>query len=791
MSSLLPDLKLALRSCARRPGATALIVVSLAVTVGISAGAFSVLDAVVWRALPVRAPSELVSIWARDRQQRIDQMTWTEIQAISSRVPGLSDVIGQSRHTANVDVQDHREYPLIAATSDNYFDALGVGAALGTVYRRGAGRDGEIVISHSYWQRALGGDPGALARPLRVNNVELRVLGVLPVGFGGANRGLAVELFVPVQTAFGVLRFGHLEDRTNNDFEVLGRMKPGVAATAIRRDVEAALRHVDAEGASPGPGRTAYVERLDGSDDPRAGAVSILFGGIVLLVLLVAAANVANMRLAQNEERRGETAIRLALGASRLALWRQHLAEMAVLAGAGLVFSVVVSSWLVDLAPRMLFANDRFVDYFIRLDVRTWAFSLAAMLLVTLVGTALPFRDAGRTQVSPNLAARGATRTSRWLPALVVGQIAMVTGIVCVAGLLWQSMVNLSAIRPAMDPDRSLVLVSGFWNTDKEVTPGVDRMFRRLSALPGVRSVAFARRAMLSGSGGGAAVPVEFAGRPALSFRYNQVSPGYFSTTGARVLRGRVFTDGDSASSTPVMMINESFAGRFFRDRDPVGQWVRAAGAERQIVGVVEDGPTNHLREARDPYLYLPFAQRPSSDVTWFVEVAGRPGAGLDQIRRQSHAVDPAFQLFTIQTLADHMKAARAEDTLAAALAGGLAGLGLLLAAAGLFGVTLFAVGRRMQEFGVRVALGATARTLAAQVVRDSWTLVVLGLAVGTGIGAGGHALVRSELYGVSSWDVTSLIGAVTVVVLVSLVATLQPAIRAARVDPVVALRQD
>lgn len=791
MSSFLSDLRLAVRSCGRRPGATTLIIVSLAVTVGVSAGAFTVLDAVVWRSLPVRAPSELVAVWARDRQQRPDQMNWMEIQAIAARGAGLSEVVGQSRHTANVDVQDHREYLLIAATSDNYFDALGVGAAQGTVYHKGAGRDGEIVISYSYWQRAMGGDPAALARPLRVDDVELRVLGVTPRGFGGANRGLAVDLFVPVQTAFGMLRFGHLEDKANNDFEVLGRMKPGVSMDAVRKDVEAALRHVDAEGASPGPGRTALLERLDGSDDPRTAAVSVIFTAIVLLVLLVAAANVANMRLAQNEERRGETAIRLALGASRFALWRQHLSEMLILTGLGLVFSVVVSSWLIDLAPRMLFAGERYVDFFVRLDTRTWAFSLAAMLLVALVGTALPLRDAGRAAVSPSLGSRGATRTSRWLPALVVGQIAMVTGIVCVAGVLWQSVVNLSTIRPAMDPDRRLVLVSGFWETNAQAAKGIDLVAPRLSALPGVRSVAFARRALLSGSGGGAAVPVEFAGRPSLSFRYNQVSPGYFATTGGRVLRGRAFTEADSASATPVMMINESFATRFFRGRDVIGQWVRAAGVERQVVGVVENGPTNHLREAPEPYLYLPFPQRPTDSVTWFVEVSGRPDAAVEQVRRQLTAADPAYQIFSIQTMAEHMRAARNEETFSAAVAGGMAALGLLLAAAGLFGVTLFAVGRRTREFGVRMALGATARSLGTQVVRESWRLVAVGLALGSGLGAGGHALVRSELYGVSAWDLTSLVGAVLVVVLVSLAATLQPAIRAAGVDPIVALRQD
>jgi putative ABC transport system permease protein len=794
MSNLVTDLRVGVRSLFRRPGAAALMIVSLATTIGVASAAFSVLDAVVWRALPVRSPSELVSIWARDQQQRPDQLTWVEYQAIVSRRGALSDVFAQSRHTMGVKLPDRTEFPLMAGTSDNFFDVLGVRAALGSVYHAGAGRDGEVVISHRYWQRALGGDPSILIRGLRVDNADLRVIGILPPGFAGVNRGLAVDLFVPIQTAYGALHFDNdLMGRRNNDFELLGRVAAGVPVDAARRDLEAALRHVDQEGQSPGPGRTGLVAHLDGSDEPRAAATSGLFAAIVLLVLLVSAANVANMRLAQNEERRGETAIRLALGASRFALWRQHLSEMLILGAAAGLLSSLMAAWLIDLAPAVLFAGDPFVDFFIRFDVRTWAFGLGAVLLVALVGTALPFRDASRTAVSPNLAARGVTRTSRWLPALVVAQIAMATGIICVAGLLWQSLQHVSAIRPAMDPDRPLVLASGFWNSDAPATPPkAEAVSNRLAALPGVRRVAFARRAMLSGSGGGAIVAFESPGQPALSFRFNQVSPGYFETTGARLVRGRAFTHGDTAESTRVVLVNEAFVRRFHPSgEDVLGQWIMVGGAERQVVGIVEDGPSIHLKEAAEPYFYFPFAQRPSSSVTFFVEAMGPPGDFVARVRRELSAADPSYLPLAIQTMSEHMQSARTEETLTATIAGGLGTLGLLLSAAGLFGVTLFAVGRRMREFGVRVALGATAATLGRQVLQESSILVGGGLVLGSGLAYAGYRMVREELYGVSAWDAGILAAAAAVVVAVSLAATLQPALRAARVDPAAALRSD
>lgn len=792
MPSLLSDFKFAFRSCGRRPGATALIVVSLAMTIGVSATAFSILDAVLWRALPVREPSALVELWARDQQKRPDQLTWIEYEAIAARVRGLSDVIAQTRHAGIVKRQDRTEFTLLAGVSDNYFDALGVTAELGTVFHAKGGQDEEIVISHRYWQGALGGDPAVLDHPLRVNDVDLRVIGVLRPGFSGVNRGLAVDLFVPIQTATSVLRFDPITDRRNNDFELLGRLRPGVAPDRVRQDVEAVLKLVDRDGASPGPGRTALVMKLDESDQPTSRSTSALFVGIVLLVLLVAAANVANMRLAQNEERRGETAIRLSLGATRLDLWRQHLGEMLVLSAAGTGLAAFVAVWLIDLAPSVLFAGGRFVEYYIGFDARAVAFSVGAMLLVALVGAALPFRDASAAAVSVNLVSRGATRRSRWLPVLVVAQVAFVTGIVGVAGLLWQSLENVSAIRPAMDPDRRLVLAAGFWDSADQAASRADPLATRLAELPGVRHVAYARRALLSGSGGGAAVPVEIAGQPSLSFRFNQVSPGYFATTGARVLRGRPFNPGDGAQTAQVIMVNDAFATRFFGEgQDPIGRWVRADGKERQIVGIVEDGPTNHLREGAEPYLYFPFAQKPSGSVTYFVESGVSPAELVAGVRKQLAASDASYVPMTIQTMGEHMHAARSEETLTATVAGSLGGLGLLIAAAGLFGVTLFAVNRRVREFGVRVALGATASTLGQQVLKESSVLVGIGLVLGSGLAYAGHRLVQGQLYGVSSSDLTSMAVAAVVVVGVSLAATLQPAIRAARVDPIVALRQE
>ena len=444
------------------------------------------------------------------------------------------------------------------------------------------------------------------------------------------------------------------------------------------------------------------------------------------------------------------------------------------------------------MAPALLFAGESFTEYNIRFDARTFFFSLSAMLLVASIGAALPLRASWSSTLSMTGPTRGATRRSRWLPALVVVQIALVTGIVCVVGLLGQSLRNVSAIRPAMDPDRRLVLANGSWDSAGPTTIRAESLAARLAELPGVTRVAFARRALLSGSGGGAAVPVELPGQAPLSFRFNQVSPGYFATTGARVVRGRSFTPADSPQSTAVVMVNESFATRFLGGAAAaIGSWVRTAGADRQVVGIVENGPTNHLREGIEPYLYFPFAQRPSGEATFFVETAGDPADLVDAIRKRLALADRSFSALRIQTMREHMNSARSEERSTVFVAGALGALGLLLAAAGLYGVTLFAVSRRTREFGVRFALGATSPRLALQVLGESARLVAAGLALGAFLAYAGYLELRNQLYGVSSWDPTSLVGAAAVVIAVSLAATLQPAIRAARVDPSVALRQE
>jgi hypothetical protein len=312
-----------------------------------------------------------------------------------------------------------------------------------------------------------------------------------------------------------------------------------------------------------------------------------------------------------------------------------------------------------------------------------------------------------------------------------------------------------------------------------------------LARLPGVERVAWARRVMLAGSGGGATVEVDVPGQDKRRMPFNQVSPSYFATTGARILSGRPFGEADSASATPVVLVNSLFARRFLAGRDPLGSWVHIGTTDRQIVGVVEDGPYNHLREDPQPFVYFPFAQRPSGEVTWMLETSGDPGRLSASVRSYLRRADPSYTQWAMQTFAEHMRASRADQQVAATVSGTVAAVGLALAAAGLFGVTMFAVARRTREFGVRVAMGASPAQVMRQVLRDAGRQIAMALPLGCLLTWAGRRVLEKLLYGVAPDDPRILALASAVVAAVAFLAALQPALRAARIDPLTALRHE
>jgi len=792
MNHLRRDLRLGLRTLLRRPGVTALAVGSLGLAIGFSTAAFSVLDAYALRDMPVRDPNSLVRGHVRTRENRGDGASWAEYQALVNGVRSLSGLAVEDREGARVKLPDRDDFPILCYVSDNYFDVLGVSAAKGEVFHAGAGQDQTTVITDHYWRTKLAGDPAIVGRTLPVGRTVLRIIGVLPPGFTGPNRGLLGEMYMPPQTFFGSMQASSPAELRYSSYELLGRLRPGATRVQAQVEGDAALRAVETASLAPGPERQMRFSDFGEGTVWKKLETNAAMLGAALLLILIAAANLANLRLVENEGRRHETGIRLALGAGRFDLARQHLAETVLLAGAATVLGLAIARWLIGLAPALFYGGMTIIDYGIRLDGRTFAFSAGALLLVALIGAALPLADAWRRRIVPALHGSRATRPSRWLTALVVTQMALVTGVACSAGLLWRSVDQLARIRPAMDPSRDMLLVTTSFNLKgAEALPRIENVAAGLVRVPGVEGVAWARRAMLSGSGGGAVVDLEIAGQPKRTVPYNQVSPNYFATVGTRIFSGRSFNEGDGPTATPVVAVNALFAKRFLGGQDPIGAWVKVSGKDRQVVAVVEDGPYNSLFQDPQPFVYFPFAQKPVAYQTWFVGARSNAAGLAAPVRTYLRGADADLTVYNLQTLAVHMRNARSDNELAATVAGALAGVGLLLAAAGLFGVTLFAVTRRTREFGVRLAMGATGSRLIGQVLREAALRVVIAIPLGWLLAYAGRRAIAKQLYGVAPDDPWTFAVAASVVAAVAVLAALHPAVRASRVDPMSALRHE
>jgi predicted permease len=788
---MIRDLRAALRILLHKPGAAVLIVASLAAAIGLSTAAFSILDAYALRDLPVREPRTLLWAQAATREQRPDNFSWTEYQALASRVRLFSAILAQDRESPRVKLPDHDDFPITTGVSDNYFDLLGVSAQRGDVFHTGAGADGQAVISRHYWEQALGSDPHALGRILAIGPGQVRIIGILPAGFAGVDRGLRTDIFVPTQTLFGTLQIARPNQTHDTRFELLARMRGVTDLDRAQAEMNGVLRQVEREGDAPGPDRKAIVSAFTESGLGAKLETNSVFLAAMALLILIAGANLANLRLVENEARRRDTAIRMALGAGPMQLARQHFSETLILCSAGSAAGLLLAVWLLRAAPALLAGGKAYIDYGVRLDARTFAFAAASLMAVALIGALIPLSDAWKRRLADPMQGARTTGRSRWLGALVVAQMALVTCVACSAGVLWRSLQNVAAIRPAMDPGRNLLLLVGFWERLANPETRVAAMAAHLGELPGVRAVAWARRALLSGSGGGAIVDVEVGALPKYSFRYDQVSPGYFATTGARVLAGRAFLDSDAPFAAPVTMVNAAFERRFFGIGKATGAWVKINGKQRQIVGVVEDGPTIHLRETIQPYLYFPFAQMPVSSVTWFIQPTGDADALADSIRASAHRWDGEFTIGNMTTLRSFMRDARSSEELATDLTGSLAIAGLLLAAAGLFGVSLFAVTRRTREFGVRVAVGAAPASIARLVLKEAATRVVFALPLGWMLAFASRRAMQRLLYGIAPDDPWTFLTASAVVALAGTIAVLHPALQAARTDPLTALRRD
>jgi len=803
MSGLLQDLRFALRQLRKTPGFTFAVVLTLALGIGANTAVFSVLEAFFLRPLPGRDPDRLVWISAKTPQGP-DSMSYADYRDLAAQSKSLEGILAFSRHGQFLRVGTETSQILDDVVSPNYFSVLGVEAQLGHMFRPedGATGDSAVVISDTLWHRSFNGDRSLVGKQIWLTNKSYTVIGIAPPRFRGLANIVPTDVWI---LATNENSPQELADRNSRDFELLGRLRPDVT----RGQAEVELGVIGRRLAEAYPEVDKAREINLEAKSPKPAAI-ILFMAPSGLVLLICCANIAGMLLARSEARRREVALRSALGAGRRRLIRQLFTESALLVLAGAGMGLILALLLFRLQPALIPPMEIELGLDLRLNTTVLAFAAGASVVAVMAFGLAPALQATKHNVVSALKGNepiGRRVVGRLLArnALVLGEIALSVVLLTASGLLVRSLLFSLSRDIGFDKQKNLIFVSlnpgfaGYEGDRKRIY--LDNVQQRLAGLPGVKQVSYANRALLSGSGGGRNARVSIPGfelplgQPNIPIKFNAVSAGYLRIMGTRLLEGRDFSSEDSRSGPAVVIVSQAMARRFWPGQDAISQHILVEGTSCQIVGVAEDATINEvhegMRENPEPYMYFPFAQRPGGDATIMVETAGDPGDLVATVRGEILKLNPEMLIFNVQTMRSLMQQAFWLDNMAAGSAVALSGLGMFLAALGLYGVIAYVVSKRQQEIGIRMALGAERGTVMRMVLAQGLRTAALGLGLGLVASLGTMRWLSNLLYGVKPTDAVSLLGSAAIVILVAIAAAYFPARRAAKVDPMVALRYE
>ena len=823
IGDLWQDLRYGLRMFSKNPGFTLIAMLMLALGIGANTAIFSLLDALVLKLLPVKEPSSLVILTNAD-ERRGGTFSYPSYQDLRDRNQVFTGIIAY--HTVALNFSDGNQTERISAqhVSGNFFSLLGVNPILGRVFSEADDQTPDAhpvaIVSHGFWQRRFGSDTNLIGKTVRLNGAQYTLIGVLPPGFFGVEVGVAPEVWVPMmmqaQLAGGIDR---LRMRNNFWVHVMARLKPGVNEQQAQASIDTLYRQINesASGVSPGLRRFLLQQHL--KLEPASKGLSSLrrqferplfiLMGFVGLVLLIACANVANLLLAQATARQKEIAVRLALGASRARLIRQLLTESLLLSLGGgllsLLFAIWVTNLLVSFMPNPQFALELHLDY------RVLSFNLGLAVLTGILFGLAPTIRAARPDLVGALKNEisvlgGGSRRFELRQVLVVAQVALSLVLLIGAGLFIRTLQNLRGIDLGFRAENVLLFSLNPGLNGYSADQGSNfytQLLERVEALPGVQSASFADMPLMGGAWISGISIEGYQAPPGrdMSGRAKKVGPAFFGTMGIPLLRGRDFNAQDGQGSTKVAIINETLAREFWGDQNPLGRRIGfdSDRPEREIIGVIRDTKYRDLKEMSAPTVFIPFAQSSSpqsalgksEELTLHVRTTSDLKGIIAAIQREVQTLDKNLPVYNIRTFTEIIDRSISQERLIATLTTLFGGLALLLAAIGLYGVMAYSVLRRRREIGIRVALGAQPRDVLGLVLQQGLLLVMIG--VGAGL-IGAFALTRilsTLLYGVSTTDVLTFTGVPLFLIVVALLACYFPARRAAKVDPIVALRNE
>ena len=792
---------------ARRPAFSAVVVLTLAFGLGANATVWCWIDHLVRRPLPgVARQEELVVFVSSEGGGNVSELDLHDLTDLPDVFAG--SLLSQTTF-ASLEVDEQPEWVNTQIVSAGYFDVLGVRPRLGRAFLPGEDRkpggDSVLVISERLWRRRFAADPGVVGRVVELNRHPFTIVGVAPSPFRGTMSAIAFDVWAPSSMIWEV-RNQHLDGRSSRGWHNLARLRPGVDLERARAAV--AARSAQLTQAYPDTNRDIRHRLVPLAECPYAaqavmGPVLRLLQVVSLGVLLIVAVNVANLSLASASSRRKELAIQLSLGASRSRLVRQLLAESLLLALAGGLLGTLLATRATSAVTLFLPATPPGVVLDFPLDVSTLAFT-ALLTLATGLGFGLVTAvRATRVPLHESLKEGGRSSGSgahqRLRNGLVVAEVALALALLVGAGLCLQGLRKARQIPVGLDPDHVLTasLQIGMNGYTPESGLGFYReLRRRLAALPGVEEAALASWFPLGLSGcKGSGVDVEGYVPPTgedSTYEFAIVSPRYFAAMRIPLVAGREFTDADDMASERVAIVNRAFAERFWPGREPLGRRFRARGQWRTIVGLTPTGKYNRLDEPPWPFYYLPDQQGVSDlDLGLAVRTKGDPDPLAGAVRAAVRAVDPAVDPLRTLPLRSYVEAVYFPQRMASGLLLLLGAVSLGLAALGVYGVMAYAVSLRTQEFGVRVALGATGRDVVWLVLKQSLVLTAVGVSIGLALSLALTRLVASFLNGVSPFDPLTYAAVPAFLAVVALLASSLPARRATRVAPSVALRSE
>ena len=822
MDRLLKDLRYAVRVLAKSPGFTAVVVLSLALGIGANTAIFSLVNSILLRPMPVDDSDRLVAVYISSANwgNRTDNFSYPDLLDYRKQDTGLSDLMGSTGIPLSMTDGEKPEAIWGEVVTGNYFSGLGVHPVVGRGFLpdedRAPGEKPVCVLSYSFWRRRFQSDPNIAGKGIKINGHPFTVVGVAPRGFIGTTLfNFLPDIWVPVMMqrtiASSDMSSNFLEGRDNRWMSLRGRLKPGVS----RREAEAAMNVVARQlwAEYPRTNKDLKVHIIPGGSRTQpflvaSGVISVTTGimaGVVLLVLLIACANVGNLLLARAAGRAKEMAIRVAVGASRSRLIQQLLTESVLLSLAGGALGILFALWFNDLLKGFYPTLDfqiADIDSDSRLDPRVFPFTmLLSMLAAVIFGLAPALRASKVDQAS---AMKGDSNTRVRLSSgnlLVMAQVTLSCVLLISGGLFLRSMQFAQNVDPGFDRSGIMMFSVDLSSQgyDEERGQAFQRMVAdRLRTLPGVDSVSVAYAPPLDAYDSSTEVlPEGYVPRSNQEQNIaglSRAGPHYFETMGTRIEAGRAIDDRDTASSTRVAVINETMARRYWQSPErSIGRRFAPAASRRpiEVIGVARNGKYFSYGEGATSHYFVPMAQAYTGLTKILLRTKLAPDVLMPAIREQVKALDPALPIFGIRTMPQYLSRMLSIYQMGASLVGTFAIMALLLAAVGIYGVLHFTVSRRTREIGIRMALGARAGEVLSLVLRRSLLWVTAGLCVGVGLAIASGKVTGSILAGVSGTDPITFGGVVLLFMLIVFVACVLPARRASRVDPIQALRHE